>query len=208
MFKLVACVYLVGYSVLAQLTTGDITQSLKVMNTERRRFGLQAVNFNYTVQEELNTIPDNYWFNTSLNQTHEFYLGDEKRVRPYNLYFHNSTEPFKYLFHDTVKTTMSSIFSHRVKQRKCFKLKKCSKDSFNMYYTCGGKKQDVRDSTKCSWFFHYYPRFLLKSLTQISCVLPPIEGPNVPNHLRGIQKKVFICFGNHKDPTSDNPLSN
>ena len=208
MIALLLLLILLGNSVTSLLTQSDINQSLNLVNKERRKFKLQPVIFNSSIQHELEQIPDNYWFNTTLNQTHTFQLGDQTRVRPYNLYFHKPTPPFRYLFHDTVKTTMSSIVSPRLKQRDCFKLKKCNTEEFEMYYSCGGKPNQIKDGGKCSWFFHYYPRMVIKSLSEIACVLPNIEGPNVPTKLKGIQKKVFICYGVYDEPTTDNPLLN
>lgn len=190
------------------LTVRDALNSISLINKERSVYGLPRVTYNYTVQKELELIPQTYWFNTSLNRTQEFYLGKEKRVRPYNLYFHTASEPFKYLFHDTVRDSMASIVRFRIKQRPCFKLGKCSLESFNMFYSCGGKPQDVQNSQRCSWFFHYYPRVILRSLEQISCILPDIQGPNVPSNLQTVQKKVFICFGEFGNITTDNPLKN
>ena len=192
----------------AQMTPGDIKESLSFINRERRIYGLPQVTYNHSIQKELESVPKDYWFNKTLNQTHEFYLGSQLRVRPYNLYFHNVTDPFKYLFHDTAKTTMASILRFRVKQRPCFKLDKCSEEDFEMFYTCGGRESHLVNSKPCSWFMHYYPRIILKSLKQIGCILPRIEGPSVPDNLKGVQKKVFICYGDYGTIESDNPLQN
>lgn len=206
---ILATLLLICTIVNAQLTQYDASQSLKIMNKERVRHKLPKVTYNYTIQKQLESIPVDYWFSTSLNKSYSFYLGTSLRVRPYNLYHHtNVSEPFKYVFHDTVKLTMSSIFSHRAKQRNCLKLKKCSNDSFNWFFTCGATQKQVQDSVKCSWHFHYYPRMILGSLREIGCILPPIQGPNTSDHLKNVQKKVFICFGNYGNITSDNPLEN
>lgn len=188
------------------LSVRDAVVSTDMINIQRKKMGISKITYNYTIQTEMEKIPDNFWFNKSMNMSESFYLGTSLRNRPYNMYFTQFAD-FKYLFHDTVKTTMSTIINHRIKQHTCFKIKKC-KPVFNYFYSCGYKQTDVQDNTKCSHAYHYYPRMLIKSLKQISCVLPPIQGPDVPQQLINVQKKVFICFGKYGNLLSDNPLEN
>lgn len=182
------------------LTQQDAIQSLAVMNRERAIHKVPPVTYNWEMQARMEGIDEDFWFSESMGQSYTFHLGASIRRRSYNLYFYRHGT-YRYLFHDTVKTTMNSIFNHRAKQRTCFKKALCSRSPpFHWFYSCGGTQRHVQNSRRCSWFFHYYPRFILKSLTSIACILIDREGPNVPTELQGVQMKVFICQGEYKSP--------
>ena len=193
-------------AVVAAQTTRDIARSVATINAERRRFGVPPIKYNLAAQSSLEELDPDYWFNKSTTSIHEFQLGPFNRTRQYNLYFHIAPAGMRYLFHDSMRESMADIMNFRAKQRNCFKLRQCSKTLFSMFYTCGGRPSHVQNSRPCSWFFHYYPRMILRSLKQIVCVIVERQGPDVPAHLLRVQKKVFVCYGTFETPDSDYPV--
>lgn len=188
--------------VLAQ-NARDIERTLNVINGERSRFKLPHIRYNHAAQIGLEQMDPGYWFNKTAGNVIEFPLGPFNRTREYNLYFHIAPAGMQYLFHDSIRLSMSDGIGFRTRQRSCYDSNKCSRSSFGMFYTCGGKPEHVQSGRHCSWFFHHYPYMVMRSLTQMSCIIVDRQDPEAPTHVKMTQKKAFICYGSFATPEAD-----
>lgn len=180
------------------------TQLLKLINKER----VIPITYNNELHNDLikfnESVGMNYFFEESKN--YSYIVRRYNRTQNLNCqflmkepFFRNYTG-FDYMFRDTFKTSISSIFKFRIKQKVCFDKNKCGV-VFDDFTTClkdNSAENVIGDEKKCSWAMYYYPRIVHKDLQSIACLTLNRRGPSVPLHLYNTQLKVFICYGKYK----------
>jgi len=205
---------------LGLLTTAN-KYVLSVINDERSKYNLSKVTYNHGLEKDLGLFDSSWFFENStefFNLVPIIYNGTVLQVRnqslngqfalyyyPLNKYY---DQGFRYLFRDSLKNSIADILSFRAKQHDCFDFKKCSNNSFNEFQTCLIDKPVMVNSRHCSYAFYYFPKFLIRSLTQIACIKLNFAGPAVPINLVGIQNKTFFCYGKHNQLLNDKPFKN
>ncbi len=201
---------------------------IQVINKLRINNDLPIVTYNYTLHNELNNFKETYgsnWFllNTTLpdcNYTKPLVYNDDiifkrscyKRNSFRILEYSNFTEyrqnDWNYLFHDTNNGNVAKTIKYRIRQRHCFDFDLCLSKDYNYYAYCLKNKPTNESRKPCSWAWQYYPKLLISSLEQISCVLLDVPGFALPTDLVGIQHKSFYCYGKHGKELTDYPFSN
>lgn len=181
-----------------------------ILNKERLTYGLPQVTYDYQLEKELKNISIFTFFETNNDYKNDpklyFNLTCDNKTSTRNrkLKLYNIKNNSQYIFHDTYKTTIGSIFNFRVRQRFCFDLKKCDATKFNNFISCLNKCPDLSNRTdSCKWAFYYYPKIITRSLKSIACVGIPLQGLAVPDHLKEIQNNTFVCYGSIGEQLSD-----
>lgn len=179
---------------------------IRSINRERSAHKMDPIAYNYTLESQLKAIkPSDYFLNNS-KITFNLTCGNYTLLRRRWIAFYNMTfDNNRYFIHDTTEESVLKIIKYRLGQRDCFNFNKC-KEPYTRFVSCLKKCPIIpapKRNAACNWAHEYYPKFLSKSLTSIACVLLDVQGPDVAEWLVNVQKKTFICYGNHKDPVSD-----
>ncbi len=189
---------------------------IKFINNERSKYSISPITYNYSLHDELlefnKTVGQDWFYNKS---NYSYIVKEYNRVQDLNCQFLMLDNKFKdsgfvYMFRDTFKTNVLSIFKYRIKQKNCFNWKLCNKTKFNDFVSClkdPSPGSVIGNSIKCSWGMYYLPKIMHRDLQQVACLSLDRQGPSTPLHLIGIQNKAFICYMKIKNPfTSDKIL--
>lgn len=133
----------------------------------------------------------NYSYPTQLGKF-SYRNGDSLMKMPH---FYNYSN-YKFLFRDRTNRSIKYILNFRARQKDCFDWNKCDTNNYDQYVTCLKNVPDLLPYKKCSWAWHYYPKFLEPSFKEIACVKvknPPVKKSNI--FVSEDKKFGFFCYG-------------
>jgi hypothetical protein len=165
----------------SQWPTDTVTQANKIVreiNQERKIYNLETINYDYNLQNDLELYKETYgndWLSASASTVLKYATFDKYRYAGY-----------KHLFNGITKFDIDDNIRFRANQRNCIDIKQCNITTFNGYSTCLKPRKE-----NCENVLNYYPLFITKSLSRISCI---------------DLKPKYACYGRIMNPISDNPL--
>lgn len=149
-----------------------------LINVERTKNNLLPVSYNWQLDTYLREYPvaDSWYYADTdrfINWTIE---GQNRYCRIEGCHFRPMN--YSYLFRETYKDSIPKIIRMRLSQRDC-------------------NHTDFVDGMPCSWKYIYYDT-LMQDFTNFACKSLNFEGRWVPEWLKGIQKKSFMCYFDSK----------
>jgi hypothetical protein len=194
----------------------------RLLSKFRQKYDLPSIKYNYEVENLLNEYRINKtekWFYQDAivpeNYTNVPMMYKNKTLFKMNYPRFNSdhiTEDHIFpkgwlkMCRDTFNGDIKKTFKFRIRQKGCFDWNLCSKNVYNYYSTCYKKEPPTVSRVRCSWANQFLPKFLERSFTEIACIKLDLPGPYLPDSLKGIQKRSFICYYKADVPNSDHPF--
>jgi len=150
-----------------------------LINRERSTLNLAPVTYDYQLNTFLkgHNVPDS-WYYAETNKYINWTIEKNDRYCNINL-CHFKPLNNSYLFRETYKDSIPKIIRMRLNQRHC-------------------NHTDFKDGMPCSWWYVYYKTLMDPNLKSYACKSLNHQGTWVPDWLKNIQKKAFVCYSNHK----------
>jgi len=184
-----------------------ITPLLRQVNHVRDDYDLPTVKYDYQLHNELIKIKNETWDGYFYEQMPAQCIKmPYSRCNPNRGYFLRPLGNYA-LFSDTILTPkkINLVMRQRIAQKKCMKIENCSKTEWTNFISCAKDPSvDFREPGPCIWFYHYFPKLLLKDLKSFACVILDYESGYSPIY----QPYSFWCYSNANwfDRTSDYPF--